>query len=123
MPPAGEPAMPFQLPPRALHYWKLLVPILLGMERLTIADGDALGGYCTVLAKAEEAGDLIKKHGTILRDGTPNPAVEIQSDAMRDMRAYETMFGLTPSSRPRLGVAPDDDDGSDDDDGHQEVLH
>ena len=43
---AGEPDMPAHLDREARKEWKRLVPILLAMRVLTVADGVALGNLC-----------------------------------------------------------------------------
>jgi P27 family predicted phage terminase small subunit len=110
-PAAGEPQSPIRLSPRARAHWVRLAPMLLNLKVLTIVDGDALAAYCTVLERWELATEAIA-HGIIVTDdrgnGRPNPAVRIQSDALRHMATFESVFGLTPSARSKLGVSVDD---------------
>jgi P27 family predicted phage terminase small subunit len=126
-PEEGVPQIPIRLPAMARAHWNRLVPIVKKMKVLTVADGDALAAYCTVLMRWELATAAIEKYGIILATPdylvdplTPGPAiptgvvtlainqaVRIQSDAIRQMRAFENEFGLTPASRGKLHVTPD----------------
>ncbi len=110
-PAAGIPQSPIRLSARARAHWERLVPMLLNLKVLTIVDGDALAAYCTVLERWELATVAIAK-GIIITDDRgndrPNPAVRIQSDALRHMATFESVFGLTPSARSRLGGSIDE---------------
>lgn len=128
-PAEGIPQVPIRLSARARFHWTRLVPLLQAMKILTVADGDALAGYCTVLVQWELAAAAIEKYGIIITEldylvslvpgAAPvptgavsmrvNPAVRIQSDALRQMRSFENEFGLTPASRSRLHVKSDGD--------------
>jgi P27 family predicted phage terminase small subunit len=129
-PEEGTPQIPIRLPALARSHWNRLVPILKKMKVLTVADGDALAGYCTVLVRWELATAAIEKYGIIIAEpdymydmlgngGPPvptgavtlkvNAAVRIQSDALRQMRAFESAFGLDPASRGKLHVSPEGD--------------
>src|SRR5438132_13074356 len=67
-PKVGVPEMPAHLPKIAVLAWKRLVPILTGMNVLTIADGDALGAYCSAIAQWGQAELAIAKYGILLAD-------------------------------------------------------
>jgi P27 family predicted phage terminase small subunit len=114
----GAPAMPEHLSKLAKHAWRRLVPILLSMKVLTIADGDALAGYCTSIEQWILASAAISKYGILIAEldaftgpGSvkPNPAVRVRSDALRHMRSFENEFGLTPASRSKLQIHADSD--------------
>src|SRR5208282_595922 len=91
-PAAGEPQSPIRLSPCARAHWDRLVPMLLNVKILTIIDGDALAAYCTVLERLELATAAIRKKGIIVADDRgndrPNPAVRIQSDALRHLATF-----------------------------------
>jgi P27 family predicted phage terminase small subunit len=115
----GRPAMPSHLSKIAVAAWKRLVPILTDMKVLTVADGDALGAYCSAIAQWAMAEGAIAKYGILLAEldeltGTSvlktNPAVRVKSDALRHMRSFEGEFGLTPASRSKLQINADSDD-------------
>lgn len=117
-PMAGAPELPAHLSTLAKKAWRRLVPILLAMNVLTIADGDALAGYCTAIEQWILASAAITKYGILVAEldettGTAslktNPAVRVRSDALRHMRSFESEFGLTPASRSKLQVHADND--------------
>jgi len=54
-PKVGEPPMPSGLSRYAKQAWKRMVPILLDMGVLTVADGDALMLYCEAYASWKTA--------------------------------------------------------------------
>jgi phage terminase small subunit len=62
-PKVGEPPMPSGLSRYAKQAWKRMVPILLDMGVLTVADGDALMLYCEAYASWKTAMIDIKKNG------------------------------------------------------------
>lgn len=114
----GVPQMPSHLSKIAKAAWRRLVPILVSMKILTIADGDALAGYCTAIEQWILSSAAILKYGILIAEldestGTgsvkTNPAVRIRSDALRHMRSFESEFGLTPASRSKLQIHADDD--------------
>ena len=114
----GAPTMPFKLSGRALAHWKRLVPIMLEMKVLTVADGDVLARYCSTLATWELAAAAVKRYGLFVmtRDEKTgqvakklNPALRAQQDAARELRHLEGETGLTPASRARLQVRPADE--------------
>ena len=113
-PEAGAPEMPDDLSPAAKKEWNSIVPILLSMNVLTIADGKALGGYCEAFALARQAKREIKKFGiTILTMAgrKKNPAVGVYVEAEKLMRAFLSDFGMSPATRSRLTTtAPKEDE-------------
>lgn len=115
----GAPPMPEHLSKLAKAAWRRLVPILLSMKVLTVADGDALAGYCTSIEQWILANGAIGKYGILIaeldeRTGTgnvkTNPAVRVRSDALRHMRSFESEFGLTPASRSKLQIHADSEE-------------
>lgn len=52
-----------------------------------------------------------RKDGTTVEEYVANPAVTIQRNAQREIRAWATEFGLTPSSETRIKVPEADDAG------------
>jgi P27 family predicted phage terminase small subunit len=110
LPPRGVPTVPMEVAsdPEALATWARLVPILGGAGVLTILDGEALGNYCLLCAMRARAYAALRG----LRESNPAKPVE-QSTVGRKitrqiielstaMRAAETEFGMTPSSRARI---------------------
>lgn len=118
--PIGAPKMPAGLDKLAIAEWKAIVPLLLALGVLTQVDGKALAAYCMAYARWMEAHEEVQRLGLIveepivgLRNGElqelgarykRNPAVSIEHEAMKIMKAYLVEFGLTPSSRARLRI-------------------
>jgi P27 family predicted phage terminase small subunit len=99
-PRVGEPEMP-ELSGDAAKEWKRIVPILMSLGILTIADGPALAIYCDAFAFAQKA----KKQLSRSRDLTSAKARRLFSMSEKSMKLAKSMlveFGLTPASRPRL---------------------
>jgi P27 family predicted phage terminase small subunit len=118
-PKLGIPEMPRHLSKVAVLAWKRLIPILMAMKILTVADGDALAAYCSSIAQWAMAEAAIAKYGILCAELEPltgvgvlktNPAVRVKSDALRHMRSFESEFGLTPASRSKLQINADSDD-------------
>lgn len=100
--------------------WKRLAPELERLGLLTIIDKAAFAGYCQSYAKWKAAEEFIKKNGTTYRipkkdkSGkvvsvyiAPFPEVAIANQSLKQVRAFATEFGLTPSSRGRIYLPGD----------------
>lgn len=105
-PDPGEPPMPERLGELGREKWRELVPLLLGMGVLTVADGGALAELCFAWQIRHEAQGKIDELGLLIteqrRDGErvkPNPAVAIARSWSDVVTRYEVQFGLTPSAR------------------------
>jgi P27 family predicted phage terminase small subunit len=94
--------------PLAVEKWQELVPILTNIGTLTLADGEALATLCEVYAAAQACLLELRATGPVMKTDLggvkPNPAgplyrglVSLQANLMGE-------FGLTPSSRVRLGT-------------------
>jgi len=112
--PAGAPPMPKRLMTEqvAVEKWQELVPILLALKTLTVSDGEALATLCEVYAASQACLAQLRALGPVIETDLggvkPNPAgtlyrglVALQSSLMSD-------FGLTPTSRVRLGSKPEE---------------
>lgn len=116
--PPGAPVMPERLSvePLAVAKWQELVPILLGMNVLTTGDGEALATLCEVYAAAQACLLELRATGPVIRTDLggvkPNPAGPLYKGLVSLQSSLMTEFGLTPSSRVRLGTkneSPQDD--------------
>ena len=116
-PKAGVPDQPLWLRGEASAEWKRIVPGLKEHGILTKVDGQALAAYCAAWAQLVRAEAAIEEYGILIvtleeKTGVSllrvNPAVRVKSDALRHVRAFLTEFGLTPASRSRLQIKPDD---------------
>jgi len=107
--PAGAPPIPKRLlvEPVAVEKWTELVPILLGLGTLTTADGEALATLCEVYAATQACLLELRASGPVMRTDLggvkPNPAGPLYRSLVALQASLMGEFGLTPSSRVRLG--------------------
>jgi P27 family predicted phage terminase small subunit len=104
--------MPAYLDREARRQWKRLVPILLSMRVLTVADGMALATLCqaySILVEAlQDKRKASKGGGSGLLMKTPagyvqqSPLIGIINSQVEIIHRISREFGLTPSSRARL---------------------
>jgi P27 family predicted phage terminase small subunit len=99
--------------------WGRVAPELFSLGILTKLDRAALAAYCDsyglwirarrLLAKMGEDGAdslLVKTaQGNVIQ----HPLIGLANKAKRDMMAYATEFGMTPSSRARVNAPPASD--------------
>ena len=108
--PPGAPPMPKRLnvEPLAVEKWNELVPLLLGMNVLTTGDGEALATLCEVYAAAQACLLELRATGPVMKTDLggikPNPAGPLYKGLVSLQASLMTEFGLTPSSRVRLGT-------------------
>ena len=107
--PAGVPPMPKRLmvEPLAVAKWRELVPILTDLGTLTTADGEALATLCEVYAATQACLLELRASGPVMRTDLggvkPNPAGSLYRGLVAMQASLMAEFGLTPSSRVRLG--------------------
>jgi P27 family predicted phage terminase small subunit len=104
--------MPSVLDRAGRREWNRLVPILLSMGVLTVADGVPLGNLCqaySMLVQAHKAvRQAAKGGGSGLLMKTPSgyvqqsPLIGIINSQVEIINRISREFGLTPSSRTRL---------------------
>lgn len=105
----GAPAMPARLlvEPVAVEKWKELVPILLELGTLSLADAEALATLCEVYAATQACLLELRATGPVMRTDLggvkPNPAGPLYRSLVALQASLMGEFGLTPSSRVRLG--------------------
>jgi P27 family predicted phage terminase small subunit len=106
---AGSPPMPERLmvDPVAVAKWKELVPILLDLGTLTLADGEALATLCEVYSAAQACLLELRATGPVMHTDLggvkPNPAGPLYRGLVSLQASLMGEFGLTPTSRTRLG--------------------
>lgn len=97
------PAPPDHLTPEAVKEWKRISPVLHAMGVLTTADDQALAAYCECVAEWLKAKRKVAEHGQLVKTqtGYPNysPWYVIKNAMQKEMRAWMSEFGMTPSSR------------------------
>ena len=113
------PDAPEHLDDYALAEWHHICGALFRCGILTEIDGRGLAMYCQAYGrwrKAEEAIQEIAKEDklngglmimTTNGNWVQNPMVGTANTAMRDAMKYAAEYGLTPSSRVRLGIEAD----------------
>ena len=105
----GAPPMPKRLmmEPVAVEKWNELTPILLTLGTLTQADGEALATLCEVYAATQACLLELRTTGPVMRTDLggvkPNPAGPLYRSLVALQASLMGEFGLTPSSRTRLG--------------------
>jgi P27 family predicted phage terminase small subunit len=104
------PYCPRHLSVVAKREWHRIVRELYAAGLLTVADRAALAAYCQLYARWVQAEQKLAGGSlTITTDKgfvLQNPLVGICNTALDGMRKYLIEFGMTPSSRSRLHVAP-----------------
>jgi len=109
--PTGIPKCPAHLDADAKKEWKRISRELISLGLLTSIDRAALAAYCSCWSRWVNADQQVQKFGAVIKSpksGFPvqNPYVGIANTALNHMRRYLTEFGMTPSSRSRIQVAP-----------------
>ena len=82
---------------------------LVSLGLMTKIDRAALAAYCQAWARWIQAEEEIRKSSCIVKSpsGYPiqNPWLAVANTALKQMRAFLTEFGMTPSSRSRVTVS------------------
>lgn len=109
-PPTKLPLCPHHLQGEARREWTRLGRELVALGVMTKVDRAALAAYCVAWGRWVEAEAQVTKLGTIVKtaDGNmiQNPYLSIANRAMEQMTKLAGEFGMTPSSRSRVQVAP-----------------
>jgi P27 family predicted phage terminase small subunit len=94
--------------PLAVEKWSELVPVLLELGTLTLADGEALATLCEVYAAAQACLLELRATGPVMKTDLggvkPNPAGPLYRGLVSLQASLMGEFGLTPTSRTRLGA-------------------
>ena len=111
-----EPSAPIGVPPiperlkvdeTAMAKWHELAAILTGMGVLTTGDGEALATLCEVHAAEQSCLLQFRAGGAVMHTDLggvkPNPAGPLYRSLVALQASLMGEFGLTPSSRVRLG--------------------
>jgi len=114
----GAPDVPEELSGDALLAWHSFIEDTQDMNVITHADRGALIVLCETWAEMQQAARHIAKNGTVIKLPNnypgPNPYVKIRNEARATVLKLLTEFGLTPSSRSRIRLAPTQADSVDD---------
>lgn len=115
----GAPKPPHWLKDEALAEWGRIVPELEAIGMLSVVDRAALTAYVSAWATFVEATKDIEQRGVVVPsarddDGmVKNPSVQMQRDALAQIKTWCIEFGLTPAARGKIALpseaAPDSD--------------
>lgn len=98
---------PTFLPSAAKKEWKRVIMELARLNLISDLDVMALAAYCNAYATWLDAIKKIKETGMLVRSPNgypmPSPYVKIERDSQEQMMKWLREFGMTPSSRARVG--------------------
>jgi P27 family predicted phage terminase small subunit len=107
--PGGIPTCPDHLSDEARAEWNRVAPELLACGLLTSVDRAALAAYCTAWSRWVQAEKKLLETGPIIKakSGYPmmNPYLVVANAAMKQMKELLVEFGMSPSSRRRVGMS------------------
>lgn len=100
---------PDWLPASAKSEWERLLPIMQKDYPLTETDFGLLVSYCLAFSRIKTAEGEIRKYGTYTTNKKTgikkvNPAVSVQSQAMKDLKSNATALGMTLEARSKLAL-------------------
>ena len=100
---------PDWMPASAISEWDRLVPIMKKEFPLSETDYGLLISYCLAFSRIKTAEGEIRKFGTFVTNENTgvkraNPAISVQSQAMRDMKSSASALGMTLEARSRLAL-------------------
>lgn len=114
-PKLGVPEMPEWLLPVAKDKWREVVPLVVEMGVLALADGTLLAAYCQVYARWRDAEEKLDEQGTEIETTFANgdskgvmtsPQVGIAAKWLDKLNQLGAQFGLSPTSRSRINLPP-----------------
>ena len=100
------PPAPSHLSAHAKAEWKRIFPQLIARRIVTRADLAGVENYCLAVGMVRQIAEAF-----MLAGGLPDPKLfGVQNRAMQTARQLAAEYGLTPTSRARIGSgAPDED--------------
>jgi P27 family predicted phage terminase small subunit len=122
------PKPPTWLSREAAAEWRRVVPGLQNLDLLKEEDRATLAAYCETWATYVAATKDVTKHGLTIEKITTatkgdetrvtvttmtNPSVIVARNAGKELRAWATHYGLTPSAESGLGKGGDDGEEAD----------
>lgn len=104
-----KPTMPAGLSARAKTAWRIVVDDLAGSALLDSADAPLYEAFAVNLARAREARVAVNRHGILVSKAngelTRNPAIQVEREALREVRMLSELLAIGMSARARLGMA------------------
>lgn len=102
------PPVPKHLAPHAKAEWKRIMPQLIARRIITKGDLSGVENYCAAVGAARTIAD------TMSAGGLPDLKLGgLQIRYMQSARQLAAEYGLTPTSRTRIGAGLADDDDAD----------
>lgn len=100
---------PEWFPSSAKTEWNRLIPVMKKDFPLTETDYGSLVSYCLSFARIKTAENEIRKYGTFITNENTglkkaNPAVNVQSKAIADMKSSASALGMTLEARSKLAL-------------------
>lgn len=100
---------PDWFPASAKSEWDRLLPVLKNDFPLSETDYGMLVSYFLAFSRIKTAEGEIRKYGTYIKDETSgkknvNPAVRVQSQAMKDLKQAAAALGMTLEVRSKLAM-------------------
>lgn len=100
---------PSWLPQSAISEWNRLIPIMKKDFPLSETDFGMLVSYCLAFSRIKTAEAEIRRSGTYLVNEETgkkavNPAVRVQSQAMKDLKQSASALGMTLEARAKLAL-------------------
>ena len=112
-PASSIPNCPSFLKGEARREWKRISPELAANGLLSELDRAALAAYCSSWGMYVETDKVIRAEGLTYVNSRgremARPEVAIRRQAMNQMKAFITEFGMTPNSRGRVTVSEEKD--------------
>lgn len=99
------PTAPKWMTDEARAEWKRIMPRLIEDRIITRADLTGIENYCVAVGRIREIETMFRTSGTL--DKT---LFGMQNRAMQTARQLAAEYGLSPTSRARVGSAADSDD-------------
>lgn len=96
----------------AREEWDRVFPALVERKILTRPDLGMLESYCVAMGTVRECAQHLRDDGLMIKtEKGPkrHPAYGVQTDAMKTARQLASELGLTPVSRSRPTIRPDDE--------------
>lgn len=110
---------PDWLPERAVQVWEQLAEDLIGKGVLTAWDAEAYANWCDAVVRRRDAAEHVDREGAVVelpvfnKNGdltghrmAKNPWLLALDSADAQVQRYGARFGLTPSDRSQLKIAP-----------------
>lgn len=107
------PAPPRDMPLEAQKVWKKLAHDLWAKGVLTQWDEESFAAFCIAVVTHARAAAIVEEEGIIVDQGhgrVKNPALQVERDQALLMLRAGAEFGLTPSSRSRIEISPEEGD-------------